>query len=160
VKRRPRELEIDIRRKYGFLVTWDERADSVRDARGNTFEEDIRIIDDARSERTTPKPRDAPRELEARKSSRPEPPPPAPRRTREETNINIDLDLSGGGQVTKSRPRDRWTEVTKDLVIKEAIEKRGYTFEETDDFYYIMEYLEFVRCQISLVPREAMLISH
>jgi hypothetical protein len=37
-----------------------------------------------------------------------------------------------------------WTEVTKDLVLREAIEQMGYSCEETDDFFYIMEYLKYV----------------
>ena len=42
-------------------------------------------------------------------------------------------------------PRDRlWTEVTKDLVVKEAIREMGYEFEETDDYYYIFKYMEYV----------------
>lgn len=34
-----------------------------------------------------------------------------------------------------------WTEITKDLVTREAIEDMGFQFEETDHFYYIFEYL-------------------
>lgn len=37
-----------------------------------------------------------------------------------------------------------WTEVTKDLVIKEAIEEVGYGFEETEQYFYVMEYLRYV----------------
>jgi hypothetical protein len=37
-----------------------------------------------------------------------------------------------------------WTEITKDLVVKEAITQAGYEFEETDDFYYVMSYLKYV----------------
>ena len=45
------------------------------------------------------------------------------------------------------RPKtdNMWTEVTKDLVIKEAIEGYGYDFEETEFFFYVMEYLRYVR---------------
>jgi hypothetical protein len=39
---------------------------------------------------------------------------------------------------------DMWTEITKDLVLKEAIEQVGYDYEETDFFYYVMEYLKYV----------------
>lgn len=35
-----------------------------------------------------------------------------------------------------------WTEITKDLVTREAIEDCGYPFEETEYFYYIFEYLD------------------
>ena len=38
-----------------------------------------------------------------------------------------------------------WTEITKDLVLKEAIEGSGYEYEETEWFYYVMEYLRYVR---------------
>ncbi|KAL2822198.1 hypothetical protein BDW59DRAFT_107301 [Aspergillus cavernicola] len=38
--------------------------------------------------------------------------------------------------------RDRlWTEITKDLVVREAIERAGYEYEETDGFYYIFSNL-------------------
>ena len=37
-----------------------------------------------------------------------------------------------------------WTEITKDLVTKEAIKEAGYEYEETEDFYYIMSYLRYV----------------
>ncbi len=37
-----------------------------------------------------------------------------------------------------------WTEITKDLVLREAIESRGYSWEETDEFFYVMEYLRYV----------------
>ncbi|RHZ61338.1 uncharacterized protein CDV56_107830 [Aspergillus thermomutatus] len=40
--------------------------------------------------------------------------------------------------------RDRlWTEITKDLVVKEAIERAGYEYEETESFYYIFSYLRY-----------------
>ena len=42
--------------------------------------------------------------------------------------------------------KDRlWTEITKDLVVREAIERAGYEYEETDQFYYIFAYLHYVR---------------
>lgn len=37
-----------------------------------------------------------------------------------------------------------WTEVTKDLVVKEAIEQMGYEYQENDDFYYIFQYMKYV----------------
>lgn len=44
------------------------------------------------------------------------------------------------------RPKtDRmWTEITKDLVIREAIEGFGYEYEETEWFFYVMEFLRYV----------------
>lgn len=41
-----------------------------------------------------------------------------------------------------------WTEVTKDLVLKEAIQEMGYEYEETEEFYYIFKYMQYV----SLTP--------
>lgn len=43
-----------------------------------------------------------------------------------------------------------WTEVTKDLVLREAIDGMGYRCEETDDFFYVMEYLRYVRASKSM----------
>jgi hypothetical protein len=40
--------------------------------------------------------------------------------------------------------KDMWTEITKDLVVREAIDACGYDCEETDDFFYVMEYLRYV----------------
>lgn len=40
--------------------------------------------------------------------------------------------------------QDLWTEITKDLVAREAIEELGYDFEETEFFYYIIQYLRYV----------------
>ena len=50
---------------------------------------------------------------------------------------------STGEEATGGR-KDMWTEITKDIVIKEAIEELGYDYEETDDFFYITEYLLYV----------------
>lgn len=55
-------------------------------------------------------------------SLRPTPPPPAP----------------------MPKTRDMWTEVTKDLVVREAIEELGYDYEETEQFFYVMQYLKYV----------------
>jgi len=43
----------------------------------------------------------------------------------------------------KQRMGDLWTEITKDLVVKEAILEFGYDFEETEFFYYIIQYLRY-----------------
>jgi hypothetical protein len=45
---------------------------------------------------------------------------------------------------SKPKTKDMWTEITKDLVIKEAIDAMGYDYEETDYFFYVMEYLRYV----------------
>lgn len=42
------------------------------------------------------------------------------------------------------KKKDRlWTEITKDLVVKEAIEKAGYEYEETEYFYYVFSHLRY-----------------
>jgi hypothetical protein len=46
----------------------------------------------------------------------------------------------------RKKEKDMWTEVTKDLVLREAIDEMGYSCEETDDFFYVMEYLKYVCC--------------
>lgn len=51
----------------------------------------------------------------------------------------------------KQRIGDLWTEITKDLVVKEAILELGYDFEETEFFYYIIQYLRYVSF-FSLLP--------
>ncbi|KAK3899364.1 hypothetical protein C8A05DRAFT_18186, partial [Staphylotrichum tortipilum] len=40
-----------------------------------------------------------------------------------------------------TRRSETWTEITKDLVCREAIEELNYEFEETEFFYYVVEYL-------------------
>jgi len=47
-------------------------------------------------------------------------------------------------------PREgMWTEITKDLVVKDAITEAGYEFEETDDFFYVIAYLKYVSCTLT-----------
>ncbi|KAL4808749.1 hypothetical protein BDV18DRAFT_133106 [Aspergillus unguis] len=41
----------------------------------------------------------------------------------------------------KDRRERLWTEITKDLVVREAIERAGYEYEEFDSVYYIFSYL-------------------
>ncbi|KAL4925748.1 uncharacterized protein BDV17DRAFT_178097 [Aspergillus undulatus] len=41
----------------------------------------------------------------------------------------------------KDRHERLWTEITKDLVVREAIERAGYEYEEMDSVYYIFSYL-------------------
>lgn len=52
----------------------------------------------------------------------------------------------------KEKRESMWTEITKDLVIREAIEGCGYDFEETEFFYYVMEYLRYVCFSFFLLP--------
>lgn len=44
----------------------------------------------------------------------------------------------------RQRMGDMWTEITKDLVVREAIEECGYDYEETEFFYYVIQYLRYV----------------
>lgn len=44
----------------------------------------------------------------------------------------------------RTRLDDKWTEITKDLVVREAIKELGYDFEETEFFFYVMRYLSYV----------------
>lgn len=44
----------------------------------------------------------------------------------------------------KQKMGDLWTEITKDLVAREAVEELGYDYEETEFFFYILQYLRYV----------------
>ena len=80
----------------------------------------------------------------------PAPPPaplPPPERSRDEVRETriTNTRITEGNTPTRGKTRDRmWTEISKDLVIKEAVEERGYEFEETDEYFYVMEYLRYV----------------
>ncbi|KAI1080539.1 hypothetical protein F5B20DRAFT_102785 [Whalleya microplaca] len=48
------------------------------------------------------------------------------------------------GERTPGRKRNEmWTEITKDLVVREAIERLNYEYEETEWFFYVMQYLRY-----------------
>jgi hypothetical protein len=77
------------------------------------------------------------------RSPPPAPLPPPPQTTREEEIRITERRITEG--TTKGKTKDKmWTEVTKDLVIKEAIEEMGYEYEETEEFFYVIEYLRYV----------------
>ncbi|KAJ5672915.1 hypothetical protein N7507_002042 [Penicillium longicatenatum] len=59
-----------------------------------------------------------------------------------EEEVEVEQHDRVGPKVHKERRDERWTEITKDLVVREAIEQLGYEFEETRMFYYIFSYLE------------------
>ena len=40
---------------------------------------------------------------------------------------------------------DMWTELTKDLVTRKALDAFGYEYEETEFFFYVTDYLRYVR---------------
>jgi hypothetical protein len=77
------------------------------------------------------------------------PPPPPPIEyeppAREEVRETRITERRITEETHRGKTKDKmWTEITKDLVIKEAIEEMGYEYEETDDFFYVMEYLRYV----------------
>jgi len=65
-----------------------------------------------------------------------------------ERNVDIEkvtdrrITIRGSTPPPRARP-ETWTEITKDLVCREAIEQLNYDFEETEYFYYIVEYLAY-----------------
>jgi len=73
------------------------------------------------------------------------PAPPAPReKEREVEKEEIKITHTRSHEERPRSKRDKmWTEVTKDLVIKEACDEMGYEYEETDEFFYVMEYLRY-----------------
>ena len=78
----------------------------------------------------------------------PAPTPAPPREERREIKEEIKININSGRGDDRHhhhKKRDKmWTEVTKDLVIKEAIEEMGYEYEESDEHFYVMEYLKYV----------------
>ncbi|KAF3066013.1 hypothetical protein CFAM422_009447 [Trichoderma lentiforme] len=81
-------------------------------------------------------------------SNRAPSPPPALRGGGERVSVSIldrDREIEIDRRVGRSPapPKEMWTEITKDLVIREAIEELGYEYEETDQFFYVMDYLKY-----------------
>lgn len=96
--------------------------------------------------------------------SQPEPGPPPPTSSRDRVSVSvqnrttdIDIEKTTERRLVRAAPppqepipmavstkRDVWTEITKDLVVREAIERLGYPYEESDTNYCIMAYLQFV----------------
>lgn len=73
---------------------------------------------------------------------------PTYEREREYERVEESSDRQVGFPLPRNPPKNRmgdlWTEITKDLVAKEAIEELGYDYEETEFFYYILQYLRYV----------------
>ena len=72
-----------------------------------------------------------------------------------EREIEVDIDRT----VSRDRappappappPKEMWTEISKDLVIKEAIQQMGYEYEDTPMYFYVMSYLRYVSAPFSL----------
>ncbi|KAK7433170.1 hypothetical protein QQZ08_000101 [Neonectria magnoliae] len=82
----------------------------------------------------------------------PAPREPSPPPSRDRVNVSVydrerEIDIEKVTDRRVSRPppppKDMWTEITKDLVLREAIEELGYDYEETNQFFYIMDYLKY-----------------
>lgn len=56
----------------------------------------------------------------------------------------LERDIEVAQQVEKEHRDERWTEINKELVVREAIERLGYEFEETRRHYYVFSFLEQV----------------
>lgn len=79
---------------------------------------------------------------------------PEPRSSRDRLSIHLS---SGDREKRVSlRPKEpvmeTWTEITRDLVNKEAIRRMGYQYEERGRFFYIMQYLHKVSPGTSVCP--------
>lgn len=83
----------------------------------------------------------------------PREPSPRPSRPREsvtwdrEREIQIDIERNRDRKIPQAPPqatKDMWTEISKDLVTREAIEQMGYDYEDSPMFYYVMNYLQYV----------------
>lgn len=66
---------------------------------------------------------------------------------RESRESEVNWRRDNGVRRSRGLGNELWTEITKDLITREAVEDCGYQYEETDLFYYIFEYLS--REQIS-----------
>lgn len=91
------------------------------------------------------------RETEITRERERAPPPPVQDRSLEVSN-SISINVNSNRERAMGMPppmpkRDRWggmwTEITKDLVVREAIEEIGYDYEETEFFFYVFQYLRY-----------------
>jgi hypothetical protein len=81
-----------------------------------------------------------------------EPRKPSPTREKDRTSVTVydrerEVDIERTVERRTPRPaksKDMWTEISKDLVSREAIEYMGYEYEDTPMFFYIMDYLRYV----------------
>ena len=71
-------------------------------------------------------------------------PPPAPAGPARETR-STEIRISEESRSGNTRNGNTWTEVTKDLVIKEAIEEQNYEYEDRGGNFYIKDRLRYVR---------------
>lgn len=61
-----------------------------------------------------------------------------------ETDQRLVMMPSSRAELMPAARSDMWTEITKDLVSREAIDYLGYDYQETEYFYYILQYLRYV----------------
>jgi hypothetical protein len=81
-----------------------------------------------------------------------EPRRPSPSTEKDRTSVTVydrerEVDIERTVERRTPRPaksKDMWTEISKDLVSREAIEYMGYEYEDTPMFFYIMDYLRYV----------------
>ena len=148
----------------------EQHTNNCRDARGNVTEEDFKFTEDdrrdSRRERVEEDTRSRYRSKSRRRSrSRSA----APRKERErererEANVEVNAVVQYNQNSDRRmmapvppqppappKPKEMWTEITKDLVTKEAIEYAGFAYEETADFFYVIEYLRYV-CVVIFRP--------
>lgn len=76
------------------------------------------------------------------------PAPPEPRISKDRLSIHV----SGRRAASRPREREKWTEITRDLVNKEAIRRMGYQFEENGHYLYVMRYLNSVSRFAPIIP--------
>lgn len=87
-------------------------------------------------------------------------------------NVEVDVDVDVERRMNRkySRPpapplppgppsREMWTEISKDLVIKEAIQEMGYEYEDAPMFWYIMKYLRYVSASHSLGSADELVLT-
>ncbi|ROT37578.1 hypothetical protein SODALDRAFT_325152 [Sodiomyces alkalinus F11] len=81
---------------------------------------------------------------EAASAPAPAPAPPARDSRGYERELEIEISRDRRSRpAPKSKQNEMWTEITKDLVIRDAIIECGYDFEETEYFFYVMKYLKY-----------------
>ena len=67
-----------------------------------------------------------------------------PERKAKTTSLSKASETINAPSEEKVDARDMWTEISKDLVSADAIKDVGWEYKETKDYYYVMEYLEYV----------------
>ena len=67
-----------------------------------------------------------------------------PERKAKKTSLSKASETINAPSEEKVDTRDMWTEISKDLVSADAIKDVGWEYKETKDYYYVMEYLEYV----------------